>query len=314
VLTKAQSPINLVPNPSFEQDTACPNNIDQMYKLKNWFAINDSPDYYNKCYYGPLDYAAIPKNTAGYQNVSGLCHSYAGIATCTYPSYPTNNSNNENFAVKLIDSLIIGKRYFFSMRVSFANNYKTAANNLGARFSTKSPATTLSTTPTNFAQVTFSQVVTDTLNWVLLAKSYTADSVYKYISIGNFYDTLSTTKITVNPSGFPGSYYYIDDICLSDDSTYTYSYAYNCTLSSVHENFLNKKIEIYPNPCNDYFYVIGINDKTKFEWVTVEGKIIKYGYAKEFEKTYINDLPESVYVLQLYNDKDVLRKKIVVKH
>jgi hypothetical protein len=201
-----------------------------------------------------------------------------------------------------------------SFQLSLAGLSPYATNNFGAFLSTQKLPFNQGFAP-NFSKVKINNIITSG-NWVKYFFSFVADSNYQHISFGNFFDSTNTSyqKIAVgNVSKV--AYYYLDDICLSDDSIYTQNYKYNCTVTAVNENSINRQqIEIYPNPCDEYFYMMGVNDKTKFELGTTEGKIIKFGYIKEFEKININNLPESVYVLQLYTDKGVLRKKIIVKH
>jgi len=69
---KSQAQVNLVRNPSFEQDTACPFANDQVMFSNYWTATDSSylydslpnpyctPDYYNTC--SPVPIATIPDN------------------------------------------------------------------------------------------------------------------------------------------------------------------------------------------------------------------------------------------------------------
>ncbi|MBA2612265.1 MAG: hypothetical protein H0U95_09860 [Bacteroidetes bacterium] len=193
--------INLVPNPSFEDTIGgCPNNVSQLYKTKFWFNTNGSTDYFNKCYSGPFDYANIPKNSFGYQNtILSNCKAYCGILT-----YWPFNINTETLGIKLTDSLLTGTKYYFSIKISLANT-KYATNNIGALFSTKIPSVSAVGSPPNFSNIKFNQVITDTLNWTSLFGNYLADSNYKYISIGNFYDASLTTTVMVNSGGTQGA-------------------------------------------------------------------------------------------------------------
>jgi hypothetical protein len=77
--------MNLVPNPSFEQDTACPSNAGQINRLKNWYDVNPNADFYNKCYNGPFNYCNIPSNALGNQYPPDTsCKAYIGMYTRTF--------------------------------------------------------------------------------------------------------------------------------------------------------------------------------------------------------------------------------------
>lgn len=300
----------MVPNPGFEQDTACPNQTSQIYKLKYWFTSNGTPDYYNKCYYGVSNNADIPLNVLGYQDINVNCHSYAGINN----SLPgtLDNVANEIISVKLNDSLTNNTKYFFSMKVSLSNNSKYATNKFGAFFSKFQPVITNTRTPTNFSQITFSQTISDTLNWIDLKGSFVTDSNYKYISLGNFYDSTSTIKFNANNSGFPYSYYYIDDVCLSNDSIFTYNYSFNCPLTSLSDlDHLKADIDVFPNPSNNYVYIRS-KDGLEFSARLFDsfGNSLNTNFSNN--ALDLSALQSGMYFIEITSGKNVVRKKVVI--
>jgi len=305
--------VNLVPNPSFE-DTAslCPDADSQIQRAKFWFRTNSSPDYFHYCYNGPLNYASVPSNGFGYQVPMGVnCKAYSGIFTA---SKGTNNVN-ETFATKLTDSLIKNNKYYFSYRVVLSNLSKYASNNLGGFFSTKLPKISLADTPLNQSQITFTQTVTDTLNWILLFKSYIADSNYKYISLGNFKDSSITTKTFFNPNGGNSTYYYIDNVCLSSDSAFSYNYTYNCTLNSVSE--INKEIgiNIFPNPASNTMNIEGLMPFSNIKIFDYSGRIV---FDEKVESNSlvleIKNLSSGFYFVKITcGYKEILKKLIIQK-
>lgn len=302
--------INFVPNPSFEQDTACPSNLAQLYKLKNWFKTNGTPDYFNKCYNGAFNYASIPNNSLGYQNISVNCYSYIGGL-----SYWPYNVNTETAATKLTDSLIIGKKYYFSCKISLANSSKHATNNFGALFTHYLPPTYSVSVPNNFSQIKFNQISTDTLNWTKLFKSFVADSNYKYISIGNFYDSTNTSKIIVNSTGSAGAYYYIDDVCISDDSTFTYNYIYNCSGLNVSEISLFSKVKFSPNPANT---VIEVSTYEKGCYLTIYDssgrEIFNSDLLTEIQQVNISGINNGFYTIKIFDrsKKIITSQKLII--
>jgi len=64
------------------------------------------------------------------------------------------------------------------------------------------------------SQVYTDSIITDTLNWILLEWNYIADSAYRYVYIGNFFDDYHTDTTVINaPIGqFGIAYYFIDSI------------------------------------------------------------------------------------------------------
>lgn len=98
---------------------------------------------------------------------------------------------------------------------------KYASNKIGVLFtndeyeSLSNPAPL----PANFAHFYSNTIITDTLDWTIISGSFIADSAYKYIMIGNFFDNNQTAYLTVLDSLLGEcSYYFIDDVCVSTDS------------------------------------------------------------------------------------------------
>src|SRR5688500_10548560 len=76
---------NLVPNPSFEDTIACPDDFNQVTSAcKDWRAYTfGSPDYYNKCGTWPM---SLPLSFSGFQQpVDG--NAYIGFLTVSAPSF-----------------------------------------------------------------------------------------------------------------------------------------------------------------------------------------------------------------------------------
>lgn len=300
---KAQ--INLVPNPSFEEDTACPNNLNQINKLKNWYTCNGTPDYFNKCYNGSFNYTAIPSNSFGYQNIPLDCHSYIGLLT----AWPFSNIN-EITTTKLNDSLVKNQKYFFSMNVNLSNT-KWASNNLGVRLNYRAPVITTTNSPDNKSNINFTQIITDTLNWTKLFKSFVPDSNYKFISIGNFQDSSLTSKITINPSGYIGSYYFIDDICLSTDSAFAYNYNFNCGSVSLKDISIKNQIKIYPNPTSSLLFIEESFGNLKYTITDLTGTELTSNNISSDKFTIdVTNLPNGFYFLNIDNK---IRKKIIIQ-
>ena len=238
---------NLVPNWSFEDTIACPPGpIDLAI---GWSSYRQSPDYCHSC---NSSSQSVPFNQWGYQYPK-TGEAYAGLIT--YINFVPDA--REYIGIQLLQPLIVGTEYFISFYVGMAFNVETqlfgiATNKLGLRFSTIQYTAFSNPAPIdNFAHIYTDSINTDTLNWTKISGKFIADSTYNYIIIGNFFSD-SLTSITYLDSTAKWSYYYIEDIKISTDSSF---------VNNI-ENYISPYIiNAFPNPARD--------------WLTIEGKEIK---------------------------------------
>ncbi|MFH2143484.1 MAG: T9SS type A sorting domain-containing protein [Bacteroidota bacterium] len=207
LITYAQ---NLVPNPSFEEYSVCPDNGSQLERAVDWFVYYISPDYYNRCANFSSGFS-IPENWTGHQ-CANIGNGYIGIYT--YISHP-NTLFREIIFSELNDTLTIGTKYFISFRAVLSDLSICSNNNIGILFTTSNDSTQYLLN--NFSHINSVSIISDKNNWVTISDSFIADSAYKYIFIGNFFDNLSTDTILYSGL-YCYSYYYIDDVCVSEDS------------------------------------------------------------------------------------------------
>lgn len=241
------SQTNLVPNPSFEDFTLCPDNWAQIERIDNWEAYKGSPDYFNSC--EPTNSFSTPQNLMGNQTpASG--NSYGGLIF-----YSRDGINaDEIMGVQLSQSLSIGVKYYTSFKIVLKYNSPfgvcCANNKIGAKFSTQSYTTSNPPAIDNNAHVWTDSVISDTLNWSQIFGSFTADSNYNYLMIGNFFtnpNIIINDIIQVNDFG----YYYVDDVCVSTDSSFCSNYIY----TGIEDESIKNNVTIYPNPATDYFTI-----------------------------------------------------------
>ena len=242
---KAQT--NLVPNPSFEVYDTCPDFASQINRAVGWYAARPTPDYFNLCSPG-VSWCSVPINYFGYRTPSSG-NAYAGAITSS------GSEERELIGCQLISSLQIGTKYYGSFKVSLGGqasplNY-CGTNKLGILFSTvRYDRLLFAPICSNCAQICSDTIVTDTLNWTRITGSFIADSSYSFICIGRFNFNSLTDFIQVTGFGH-NAYYYIDDICVSTDSAYTYNYTY----TGIKEKINFPVISVYPNPANDYINI-----------------------------------------------------------
>jgi hypothetical protein len=261
---------NLVPNPSFEEYTTCPN--DYMMLPTDWYTCSGTPDYFNAC--DTTNFAGVPLNWAGYQQaVDGSA--YCGFCSFAFTE-PPPNCYKEYLGCQLVNPLIIGQKYFVSFKVSSSGGFGNgiATNNIGLLFSTISfqvydpySATVFGIPTNNFAHIVDTNVISDSVNWTTIKGSIIADSAYQYLLIGDFFDVQHTDTSVTNSSYLAKSYYYLDEVCVSSDSL-----TCNTTDAINETNYKENLIKIFPNPAtNELTLDFTLTDKCFFELYNLIG-------------------------------------------
>ncbi len=302
---------NVVINPSFENTIDCGYFINSS---NNWYAYRNSPDYFNSC---STSGHSVPNTGIGYQ-YAATGDAYAGIIC-----YGTNGSGfdsnaREYMGAQLASPLVIGQKYYVSMKVNTPNSYNwpCASNNIGILFSTISYTDTSNSITNitnavpikNFAHIYTTSVVTDTVNWVNISGSLIADSAYSYIIIGNFFDNQHTSYIQINnsnPQCF--SYYFVDDICVSTDSM-------TCMGTiGINEQQPLKQLSIFPNPSNETFNIsLPVQQTFNLQVVDITGRIVFANKNASGNVTVdASGFSSGVYFVKVINERTVLTGKLV---
>jgi hypothetical protein len=247
---------NLVPNPSFEENTECPNFTGALENSLHWLIFRDSPDYMNSCTSNSL--LDVPYNYFGYQEAASG-RAYAGLYTMGIKEY------REIIGIGLSDPLEIGQKYYVSYKAVLAyngNGISTCySNNLGAKFSTNQYDEDNPIPINNSAHINRSELLGDSINWTIIKGSIIADSAYQYLAIGNFYSTSNTDTVQIEPPG-KVAYYLIDDVCVSRDTIDCQSFVsaeYNTPIKSYF--FYSDGSVFYKGP-SSLFFSIQIIDMT----------------------------------------------------
>lgn len=251
-ISKAQ--VNLVPNPSFEDTLGCPTTLASLYKTTYWTSPTwGSPDYFNTCNTGN---AGVPNNLFGKQFAFGG-NAYIGISIY---DLSITSSYREYIQVKLQQTLTSGNKYWVSFYVSLADSNDYAIKEIGAYFSdievNKSMDTTLSFIP----QIQYNaSVISDKINWTKISGSFIATGNENYLLIGNFNRKQTTTAIKVSNSNAAYSYYYMDNICVSNDSLI-------CSQPvGITKIKAQPIVSIFPNPAVNSFTIDGNTTKELYD-------------------------------------------------
>ena len=290
--------VNLVPNPSFEDTVFCPSGTNQLEASQNWKNFGNSPDYYNIC--TGFDNLGYPDNYGlGYQ-IAHSGHAMIGIGTYVTPGAGGPNYR-EFVGAQLLSSLTIGVKYYFSFYLNFSHteNVSIASDKLGLRLSTQLFDSCCPPPVDNFAHIYIDTIISDSISWVRISGSIISDSSYNYVSIGNFFEDSQTD--TLNTSSFPAfSYYYIDDVCVTLDSSY------NNTWTSIHQ--VNKSdVRIYPNPVSSTC-IITSNENDSYDLYSSLGQLIRVIPIVKGENALdFSNLSSGIYLLkpQSYKQKSV---------
>jgi len=300
---------NLVPNCSFE-DTAgcCPQGLGNMQYVKGWVSCGtsiSSPDYFNTY---DTAYPNVPYNTVGYQ-WPATGNAYMGIAI-----YVKGLPNQKEFIGRnLTASLTIGQKYYISIKTSFTTDqYEMgyAANKLGVLFSTVAYSNANPVPVNNFAHIYTDSINTDSVNWTTVSSWFTADSTYSYINIGNFFNDVNTDTVTFNDSLW-GGYYYIDDVCVSVDSTKC-----SCVVGISVENQVSKNdIKVFNDAYNAYV-IINTNDikNISLSLYDMFGREVKKteNISEKIIRIDKDGLTNGIYILKIHYSNKIFVQKVIL--
>ena len=223
---RCEAQFNLVPNPSFELADTCPYTIgfQEGDRPLYWFSWYNSPDYFNACA-GTLQsidtLVDVPQNAWTYQ------YAYDGDAYVGVYAYDGGlDEYREYVGAQLLEPLVVGCEYRLRFRTNpaFDGSYTLpdgggACNNIGLLFATTSNAWLGTTGPTfdfrNDADLYSATVISDTVAWTLVEGTFTADSAYSYVVLGNFFTDALTTGYANAGSWTDISYYLIDSVSVT---------------------------------------------------------------------------------------------------
>ncbi|MBK9195208.1 MAG: hypothetical protein IPO17_09525 [Flavobacteriales bacterium] len=205
---------NLVPNPSFETVTSCPTFASMLNLAAPWYnPTQGTPELYHGC--APNgDFAGVPLNYSGGFQYARTGVGFAGIYTFRV-GVP---QMREYIEVPLLQPLMAGSCYTFSMYVNMPNEFELACDGIGAHFSvgpvsSNSPFL-LAITPQ--IDHPLGVLITDTVGWTEVSGTYTATGGETHLTIGNFRNDANTTWAMFNPGVWyvEQAYLLVDDVSL----------------------------------------------------------------------------------------------------
>ena len=201
---------NLVPNGDFESYSSCPpaGEIDSCLFWTN--PSIGTPDFLHPC--ATNWFYSAPDNYYGYQQ------GHSGIAYGGIVPWGANVADwREYMEVTLSAPLQAGLCYQLEFYLSRADLPKWTADKIGAYFSDTLITGIQNVNPLPFTpQIEFNiGLNSDTISWIHLSGSFTAQGNENYMILGNYKNDAQTNIMQMQPTGIDYAYFLIDDVSLS---------------------------------------------------------------------------------------------------
>ena len=213
----AQTPENLVPNPSFERFSAVP--IGWFYNGKQFTKVMkywNTPTSASPDIFGPK--VIVPKHweEKGFgKQMARTGSSMVGITT--YGCVEGKPHCREYVQIQLSESLVIGQKYYLEFWVSnLPKSLRT--NNLGAYFATEELQVAHDSVIALQPQVVAKDIIsTRNGRWARIGATFQATEEAAFLVIGNFAKDKDTKVLKSRSDAFNYGYYYVDDVLLKKE-------------------------------------------------------------------------------------------------
>ncbi len=160
----------------------------------------------------------------------------------------------------------------------------------------------------NYAHLHSEEIINDLEEWVQVSGTFTADSAYRYLVLGNFFSNELTDTIHVFPGGSLGSYYFIDGVCVTTDPG-------GCDFITGVAGTDESLLTFFPNPATDVIHFQ--HDGPNIQWKVFDlwGREMAMGSTRNGEaKLWVGDWANGQYVLVAEISNRVKRSKFMVMH
>jgi OOP family OmpA-OmpF porin len=219
---------NLVPNPSFEGHTDCPEGDAGSKFITRWYQpTKGSTDYFNMCAATPqaiyyqqihgLQFVGVPDNFRGFKNAR-TGKGYIGMIFYSNVSHKTGHEYREYLTTKLIAPLLKGKQYIVYFYVSLSPTSTFGLSDIQVLFTPDSVKRNDDERLPFSPQLSYSGApIMDTAGWTKVSWTYTAQGDEQFMTLGNFTpnEKCKLKKDSGDSRSRGVAYYYVDDVCVS---------------------------------------------------------------------------------------------------
>ena len=215
---------NIIPNYSFENYSALPNDYGQWYKCNDWDNVNGyaaflwpyaSPDYLHTSGGVGVD---LPVSTFG------TLSPHDGNAIMGFLAYyQTTADFREYLSVPFTEPMVAGNTYNISFWISNAESgwyCNGGCDRVGIQFST-GELTQVDHEPIGGTPHYEIPGIFWTDEWQQISFTFVADAAYDRLTLGNFYSDALTSYNDFAPYGVNGAYYFIDEMVVVPDAVTT---------------------------------------------------------------------------------------------
>jgi hypothetical protein len=200
--TKAQQIVNYVNNGGFEECGNCPN-FTPVLNAKYWNGI-DTNLWYGLLLSKLAPSFQVPLSSYTYQWPR---HGNNFLLSSLFIQ-PNSNSTRGYPRNKLKQQLQGGKTYCVKFYCNITNQSTYGVDAIGAFFGDESTDTiSRCNKPISYLnpqiQNTVGNIISDTLNWVLISGTFMATGNEKFMILGNFKSDVATNSVLINPTNLP---------------------------------------------------------------------------------------------------------------
>lgn len=206
---------NLVKNGSFEILNNCPTNESSttITYATGWMiplnGIMGTPDLFAPC--APNLNMQVPNNFAGHQ-LPQDGEIYAGLIEYAYDPSINDDNTREYMCKELECSLKQGHQYYVGFYTSVGDKAIYSINEVGLKFFDSHPTQILQTDP-DIELLIPNSTIKDTVNWILVSDTITANGTEKFFSIGCYLSDDDAIVEPFNPqASMSRAYFYIDNV------------------------------------------------------------------------------------------------------
>lgn len=293
---------NLLSNSNFAQRTGCPDGQDRMAYCNHWrSATAASPDYYNSCFDTTIMWGLgpdVPQSMWAYQ--SSNSNSYAGMYGFQW--------GYREYIATTFSPLVPGAIYRVTMNVSLADSVGHASAGYGIFFYKDAKPDSNTTDRINVTPqidyTSYGMIYSDT-TWTTLTATFTADSAYTNLVIGNFHHD-TDNLITMIRWAWGFSYYLIDSVSVEWIGGATSVFDKNNAVAGI---------SVTPNPVVDkctFSINNAFNTPTSYNVTILNALgapvIRKEAITSQEITVYRGDLPPGIYYYLIENSGHVINR------